>query len=72
MTDNRTSERYEVDGFEVAFVPWYSEYLDENFVAVYVFKDGNMVMHAGMTHIEPSEDNARKEIELFLALEVKL
>lgn len=68
MTDNRTTERYEVDGFEVAFVPWHSEYLNESFVAVYVFEDGREVLHAGMTKIEPSEDNARKEVEHVLRL----
>lgn len=62
------SERYEVGGFEVAFVPWHSEYLDEDLVAIYIFEDGREVMHAGMTHVEPSEDAARKEVELFLAL----
>ena len=62
------TERYEVDGFEIGFVPWHSEYLDEDLVAIYIFEDGREVMHAGMTYTEPSEDNARKEVELFLAL----
>lgn len=62
------SERYEVDGFEVVFVPWHSEYMNEDFTAVYVLEDGREVMHAGMTSIEPSEDNARKEVEHFLRL----
>lgn len=62
------SESYTVDGFEVVFVPWHSEYLNESFVAVYVFEDGREVLHAGMTNTEPSEDNARKEVEHFLRL----
>lgn len=62
------SIRYEIDGYEVVFVPWHSEYLDEDFVAVYVLRDGMEVMHAGMTHVEPTEQAARKEVGLVKAL----
>ena len=62
------SEYYEVDGYEVVFVPWRSEYLDEDFIAVYMLEDGREVMHAGMTHVEPSEQAARKQVELMKAL----
>ena len=61
-------EYYEVDSYEVVFHPWYSEYMDEDFMAVYVLKDGREVLHAGMTHIEPTEENARKQVELLKAL----
>lgn len=60
------SERYEIDGFEVVFVPWHSEYMNEDFMAVYVLKDGREVMHAGMTHIEPTEEAARNNVVLVL------
>lgn len=56
------TEYYKVDDYEVVFHPWHSEYMDEDFVAVYVLKDGREVMHAGMTHIEPSEEAARNEV----------
>lgn len=62
------SVRYEIDGYEVVFVPWHSEYLDEDFVAVYVLRDGREVMHAGMTHVEPTEQAAREEVGLVRAL----
>lgn len=60
--------RYEVGGYEVMFTPWYSDYLDEDFVAVSVRKDGHEVYHAGMTHREPSEPNAERVVELVRAL----
>lgn len=63
-----TGDIYEVDGYEVAFVPWYSEFLEEDFVAVYVLKDGNEVLHSGMTKIEPSEKAARDVVDAMLAL----
>lgn len=62
------NKSYTVDGFEVVFTPWHSESLSEDFTAVYVLEDGREVMHAGMTNMEPSEDNARKEVEHFLKL----
>lgn len=68
MKDNKT-ERYEVDGYEVVFVPWHSEYLDEDLVAVSILKDGHEVMHAGMTTLVPSEEQARKEVEHVLAIQ---
>lgn len=63
-------EHYEIDGYEVVFVPWRSEYLDEDFIAVYILEDGREVMHAGMTHVEPSEQAARKQVRLMKALRV--
>ena len=60
--------RYEIDGYEVVFAPWHSEYLNEDFVAVNVLRDGREVMHAGMTHVEPSEQAAREQIGLVKAL----
>lgn len=50
------ADSYEVDGYEVVFTPWYSEYLGEDFVAVYVLKDGRELLHAGMTKLVPSEE----------------
>lgn len=60
--------RYEVDGYEVVFTPWHSDYLEEDFVAVSVKKDGHEVFHAGMTHREPSELNAEHVVALVRAL----
>lgn len=54
--------RYEVDGYEVAFAPWHSNYLDEDFVAVAVYADGRELLQAGMTHAVPSEGTAREEV----------
>ena len=57
------SEHYEIYGYDVFFVRWHSEYLDEDFVAVSVAKDDREVFHSGMTHLEPSEEQARKLVE---------
>lgn len=67
------SEHYEIDGYEVVFTPWHSESMDEDFMSVSIRHDGHEVFHAGMTHLEPSEETARREVEFmlaFLALEV--
>lgn len=60
---------YEIGGYTVIFTPWHSEYMDEDFIAVSVMSDGREVLHAGMTHIEPSAESARKEVEFVTALE---
>lgn len=60
--------RYEIDGFTVVFTPWHSEYLDEDFVAISVLDGGREVLHAGMTHANPSEYMAQKEVDLLLAM----
>lgn len=62
------SIRYEIDGYEVVFVPWHSEYLDEDFAAVCVLRDGKEVMHAGMAHVEPTEQSAREGVGFVKAL----
>lgn len=62
------NKRYEIDGFEVLFKPWYSEALEEDFIAVYVLRDGREVMHSGMTHLVPSEEQAREIVETMLML----
>lgn len=59
---------YVIDSFTVVFAPWHSEYLDEDFVAVRVLECGREILHAGMTHTEPSEENARKQVNLVLSL----
>lgn len=55
---------YDIDGLAVRFIPWHSEYMDEDFIAVSIWKDGRELMHAGMTHVEPSLEAARQEVEL--------
>lgn len=67
MTDSK-AERYEVDGYEVVFRPWYSESMEEDFTAVYVLKDGGEMLHAGMTKLVPSEEQARDVVRDMLAL----
>ena len=63
------SEVYEIDGYEVVFTPWHSEYLDEGFVSIKAMRDGCEVFHAGMTHAVPSDDEARMTVELVKALQ---
>lgn len=66
------SERYEVDGFEVVFTPWHSEFLAEDFMSVSVRLDGYEVFHAGMTKLMPSVEQARKVVETMTMLEEAL
>ena len=66
------SERYEVDGFEVVFTPWHSEFLAEDFIGVSVRHDGYEVYHAGMTKLAPSVEQAREIIETMTMLEEAL
>lgn len=66
------SERYEVDGFEVVFTPWHSEFLAEDFIGVSVRRDGYEVYHAGMTKLAPSMEQAREIIETMTMLEEAL
>ena len=68
MVGREVRSVYEVDGYEVAFVPWRSEFLEEDFVAVYVTKDGREVMHSGMTKLEPSDKTAQDVVDAMLAL----
>lgn len=63
------SEHYEIDGFEVVFTPWHSEYLDEDFTAVSVLNGGREVFHSGMTKLVPSKEQAREIVETMLILE---
>ena len=63
------SEHYEIDGLTVTFTPWYSEYMAENFVAISVTRDGREVYHAGMTHVVPSEEQAREVVETLAAID---
>ena len=64
---NQTSE-YAVGIYTVVFVPWHSEYLDEDFVAVNVLENGREIGHSGMTHIEPCEHMAETIIEHYRAI----
>ena len=58
------SEHYEIEGYDVFFVRWHSEYMGEDFTSVSVAKDDREVCHAGMTKLEPSEEQARAVVEL--------
>lgn len=60
---------YEIDGFEVVFSPWHSDYVDEDFTAVSVLRDGRERFHAGMTKLVPSVEQARELVETMLILE---
>lgn len=66
------SESYTVDGFEVVFTPWHSEYLAEDFMGVSVRRDGHEIFHAGMTKLAPSMEQAREIIETMTMLEEAL
>ena len=66
------SESYMVDGFEVVFTPWHSEYLAEDFMGVSIRRDGHEVFHAGMTKLAPSMEQAREIIETMTMLEEAL
>lgn len=63
------SEHYEIDGLTVTFTPWHSDYLNENFIAVRITRDGREVYHAGMTKAVPSEEQAREVVETLAALD---
>lgn len=62
-------ESYVVDGLEVVFTPWHSEYLAEDFMGVSVRRDGHEVFHAGMTKLAPSVEQAREIVETMTILE---
>lgn len=66
------SEHYEIDGFEVVFSPWRSEYLAEDFMGVSVRRDGREVFHAGMTKLIPSAEQAREVVKTMNMLEESL
>lgn len=66
------SEHYKVDGFEVVFSPWHSEYLAEDFVGVSVRRGEREVFHAGMTKLVPSAEQAREVVETMTILEESL
>lgn len=66
------SESYTVDGFEVVFTPWHSEYLAEDFMSVSVRRDGHEIFHAGMTKLVPSVEQAYEIVETMTMLEEAL
>ena len=66
------SKSYTVDGFEVVFTPWHSEYLAEDFMGVSVRRDGYEVYHAGMTKLVPSVEQAREIVEAMTMLDKAL
>ena len=65
----RMSEHYEIDGLTVTFTPWHSDYQAEDFVAINVTREGRVVYHAGMTHVVPSEEQAREVVETLAAID---
>lgn len=66
------SKSYTVDGFEVVFSPWHSEYLAEDFMGVSVRRDGYEVYHSGMTKLVPSVEQAREIVETITMLDEAL
>lgn len=66
------SKSYTVDGFEVVFTPWHSEYLAEDFIGVSIRRDGYEVYHAGMTRLVPSAEQAREIVETMTMLDEAL
>lgn len=60
---------YEIDGLTVTFTPWHSDYQADDFVAISVTRDGREVYHAGMTHVVPSEEQAREFVETMAAID---
>lgn len=66
------TESYTVDGFEVVFTPWNSEFLAEDFMGISVRRDGYEVFHAGMTKLVPSVEQAREVVDTMTMLEEAL
>ena len=60
-------EEYQIDGYEIWFHPWYSDYMEESFMAVSVFDPRDVeIFHAGMTKMQPSEEKAKEVLDFVL------
>lgn len=59
---------YTVDGFEVVFIPWYSESTAENFMGVSIQRNGHEIFYFGMTKLLPSVEQAREIVETIAML----
>lgn len=66
------NKSYTVDGFEVVFTPWHSEFLAEDFMGVSIRRDGYEVYHIGMTKLVPSAEQAREIVETMTMLDEAL